>query len=49
VGLLRYLLLVDTVGAGDAERPEVALLSDRVVLVSGAVWVALIAWGLYLN
>lgn len=46
VALLRYLLMVDR---GDGERPEVSLVSDRLLLVCAVSWCALMAWGLYLT
>jgi decaprenyl-phosphate phosphoribosyltransferase len=44
VGLLRYLLLVDT---SLGERPE-DLVHDRIVLGAGAAWLMLVCAGLYL-
>lgn len=46
VALLRYLLMVDR---GHGERPEVSLVSDRVLLFCALTWTALMAWGLYLT
>jgi decaprenyl-phosphate phosphoribosyltransferase len=43
--LLRYALLVTT---GRGELPEYELFRDRVLLISGASWAALVASGLYL-
>ncbi|QNE22681.1 decaprenyl-phosphate phosphoribosyltransferase [Kribbella qitaiheensis] len=43
-GLLRYGLLVST---GRGELPEYEIFRDRVLLVAGATWAALLAMGLY--
>jgi decaprenyl-phosphate phosphoribosyltransferase len=45
-GLLRYGLLVST---GHGELPEHDLFQDRVLLIAGAAWAALVGTGLYLN
>lgn len=42
--VLRYVLLAD---AGEGERPERLLLSDRVLLVAGAAWAIIYGYGIY--
>ena len=44
VALLRYGLLL---AQGDGERPERLVLTDRPLLVAGALWAALLAVGIY--
>jgi decaprenyl-phosphate phosphoribosyltransferase len=44
-GLLRYALLVST---GRGEEPEHEIFRDRVLLIAGLTWAALLAIGLYL-
>ena len=43
-GLLRYALLVST---GRGEEPEHEIFRDRVLLVAGLIWAALLGVGLY--
>ena len=42
---MRYGLLVAT---GEAESPERTLVTDRLLLITGLAWAALLAGGLYL-
>jgi decaprenyl-phosphate phosphoribosyltransferase len=42
LALLRYLLLVSR---GEAEAPEEAVLSDRVIAIAGGLWAALFLAG----
>lgn len=44
-GLLRYALIVST---GNGEVPERDLFQDRVLLIAGLTWAALVGTGLYL-
>jgi decaprenyl-phosphate phosphoribosyltransferase len=44
VGILRYAMLLE---AGDGEAPEDVFLRDRILQLSGAIWVAIYVIGLY--
>jgi len=44
VVVLRYVLLAD---AGEGERPERLLVTDRVVVVAGALWAIIYGYGTY--
>lgn len=45
IAILRYSLLLD---AGEGSEPEKLVLSDRPLLIAGAAWAAMYAYGTYL-